>query len=49
VDARVIREVFPHVTLLEKIRFYTANNGREGQQYWLDNLRILPEAYDDNR
>ena len=41
-DARVIREVFPEVKLLQMFRFYTASNGKEGQQYWFDNFRILP-------
>jgi hypothetical protein len=41
-DARVIREVFPEVKLLQMFRFYTNGNGTEGQQYWFDNFRIVP-------
>ena len=43
IDARVIREVFPDVKLLQMFRFYTNENGQEGQQYWFDNFRILPD------
>lgn len=42
-DVRAIREVFPQVKLLQMFRFYTNANGTEGQQYWFDNFRILPE------
>ena len=42
IDARVIREVFPKVKLLQMFRFYTVGNGNAGQQYWFDNFRILP-------
>ena len=45
-DARAtcyqIREIFPNVKLLQMFRFYTNRNGKEGQQYWFDNFRILP-------
>ncbi|MEW6354982.1 MAG: hypothetical protein AB1696_01535 [Planctomycetota bacterium] len=42
IDARLIREVFPNVKLLQMFRFYTMGNGMKGQQFWFDNFRILP-------
>ncbi|MGQ9731959.1 MAG: hypothetical protein ACUVX8_11900, partial [Candidatus Zipacnadales bacterium] len=45
IDVRRIREVFPDVTLLQMLRFYTNGNGRHGHQYWFDYFRILPEEY----
>ena len=42
-DARTIREVFPQVRLLQMFRFYTVENGAEGQQYWFDSFSIEPE------
>ncbi len=42
VDVRAIREVHPDVKLLKMLRFYTAGNGRKGQQYWFDDFAILP-------
>ena len=42
IDARVIREVFPKVKLLQMFRFYTMGKGRKGQQFWFDHFRILP-------
>jgi hypothetical protein len=43
-DARVVREVFPDVKLLQTFRFYTNENGKEGQEFWFDNFRILPKG-----
>ncbi|HCU34086.1 MAG TPA: hypothetical protein DGT21_01190 [Armatimonadetes bacterium] len=43
-DARTIREAFPQVKLLQMFRFYTVENGAEGQQYWFDSFSIEPEA-----
>jgi len=43
-DARRVRDVFPHVKLLQTFRFYTGGNGRQGQQFWFDDFRILPEG-----
>ena len=40
-DARVIREVYPDVKLLQMFRFYTMGNGKKGDQFWFDNFRIL--------
>ena len=44
IDARVIREAFPDVTLLQMFRFYTHRNGKAGDQFWFDDFRILPAA-----
>jgi hypothetical protein len=44
IDARWVREVFPDVRLLQMFRFFTNGNGKEGQQFWFDNLRILPSG-----
>jgi hypothetical protein len=41
-DARLVREVFPDVKLLQTLRFYTNTNGEQGDQFWFDNFRILP-------
>jgi hypothetical protein len=43
-DARLVREVFPNVKLLQTFRFYTNENAREGQEFWFDNLQILPKG-----
>ena len=37
-----IREAAPDVKLLKSFRFYTAGNGRPGQQFWFDDFCILP-------
>ncbi|NOZ22013.1 MAG: DUF1565 domain-containing protein [Planctomycetes bacterium] len=42
IDARVIREVYPKVKLLQMFRFYTMGKGEKGQHFWFDNFRILP-------
>ncbi len=42
IDARVIREVFPGVKLLQMFGFMTCGNGKQGQQFWYDDFRILP-------
>ena len=47
VDARLIREVFPDVKLLQMFRFYTNGNGTEGQEYWFDSFRIVRGGYGD--
>jgi hypothetical protein len=47
IDARWVREVFPDVKLLQMFRFFTNGNGKEGQQYWFDQFRILPEGYEE--
>lgn len=44
IDARVIREVFPEVKLLQMFRFAARDQGRQGQQFWFDNFRIEPQA-----
>ena len=41
-DARAIRQVYPDVRLLQMFRFWTNANGKQGQQFWFDNFRILP-------
>jgi hypothetical protein len=41
-DARLIREVFPDVKLLQMFRFHTEGNGKKGDQFWFDHFRILP-------
>ena len=42
-DARLVRKVFPDVKLLQTFRFYTNGNGKQGQQFWFDNFRIVPK------
>ncbi|NQT16492.1 MAG: hypothetical protein HQ582_27280, partial [Planctomycetes bacterium] len=42
-DARLVREVFPNVKLLQTFRFYTMENGKKGDEFWFDDFRILPE------
>jgi hypothetical protein len=44
IDVRAIRDVYPEVKLLRTLYLFTRNNGKTGQQYWIDNLRILPES-----
>ena len=46
-DARLVREVFPDVKLLQTFRFYTNENGKKGQEFWFDNFRILPKGYEE--
>lgn len=46
IDARIIREVFPDVKLLERFRFETRRNGREGQEFWFDDFIILPDDFE---
>jgi hypothetical protein len=43
-DARLVRNVFPDVKLLQSFRFYTNENGKQGQEFWFDNFRILPKG-----
>lgn len=43
-DARLVREVFPNVKLLQTFRFYTIENGKKGDEFWFDHFRILPEG-----
>jgi len=43
-DARFIREVFPDVKLIQALRFYTNANGKKGDEFWFDNVRIVPQA-----
>ena len=38
-----IRQVFPHVKLVQTFRFGTNENGKKGQQFWFDDFRILTE------
>lgn len=42
-DARLVREVFPNVKLLQTFRFYTIENGKKGDEFWFDDFCILPE------
>ncbi|MGE4565061.1 MAG: hypothetical protein AB7F32_09325 [Victivallaceae bacterium] len=43
IDVRAIREAYPEVNYLSRIRFFTAgNNGKAGDRYWLDDLVISP-------
>ncbi len=41
-DARLIRQVFPKVKVLQMFRFYTRSNANKGQHFWFDNFSILP-------
>ena len=43
VDARDIRTQYPKVSHLRRFRFYTHQNGVEGQEYWFDDFAILPD------
>lgn len=43
VDARVIRRAYPGVAALQTFRFYTANDGKAGDQFWFDAFRIHRE------
>ncbi len=45
-DARGIRDIFPEVKLLQMLRFHTNRNATEGQEFWFDNFRIVPEAWE---
>jgi hypothetical protein len=46
-DARLVRDVFPNVKLLQTFRFYTNENGKEGHEFWFDNFRILPKRHEE--
>lgn len=39
-DARVIWEVFPQVRYLQSFQFYTQENGRKGDEFWVDDFAI---------
>lgn len=41
-DVRLIREIFPNVKLVQTFRFYTNANGKKGDEFWFDNVRIMP-------
>jgi len=43
-DARLIRQLYPDVKLLQTFRFYTNANGKKDDEFWFDNLRIVPET-----
>lgn len=42
-DVRAIREVWPEVRLLRTLYLRTNDNGKPGQQYWIDAFRITRE------
>lgn len=44
IDTRVIREAFPHVKRLQRFRFQTDGNGREGDCFWFDRFSIQPAS-----
>jgi len=41
-DARLIRQRYPDVKLLQTLRFYTNANGKKDDKFWFDNVRIKP-------
>ena len=43
-DARLIQEVFPDVTHLQSFQLYTRENAQKGQELWIDDFAITPQA-----
>lgn len=43
IDARLVRNIHADVQLLQMFRFYTHRNGKAGDTFWFDDVRILPE------